>query len=203
MTAGALCACLFWPAAQQCRCLYTMNAAFIALTFILLIIIIFLARDMTEAMLIISLLANLLVISGQFGLLSKGLVDITMQDAAAQAASTPDSAAQAPAAGVPDGATDGSSAHPNGDMYGSFYDQWNAYKDTYNSAYDSPRMAVSTGAEQSYTVDEHNTLIAQQRARDRKCSDGWLTKDKYYYQYHYGSELDDAEAKAWWGRNEY
>jgi hypothetical protein len=182
-----------------------MNAAFIALTFILLIVIIFLARDMTEAVLIISVLANLLVISSHFGVLSRGLIDITTRDGEAPDNNTNNNTDS----NTDDTHTDTSvnsdvvAAHPDGDMYGPFYDQWAAYKGSYTTAYDAPRMAVGTGAEQAYTVDERNALLAQQRARDRKCSDGWLTKDKYYYEYHYGSELADEEAKAWWGRHEY
>lgn len=88
------------------------------------------------------------------------------------------------------------------DLYGPYYEMWHSYHDT--SMYEPPRPVVgATCAERSQSVDMANVFMAQQRARDKKCSDGWAVKDANYYRHHYGGELDQAEAKAWWGRGDY
>jgi hypothetical protein len=47
-----------------------------------------------------------------------------------------------------------------------------------------------------------NAIMAQRRSRDKKCMDGWASKDANYYKQHFAEELDEAEAKPWWSSGE-
>lgn len=91
-----------------------------------------------------------------------------------------------------------------GDLYGPQYDAWSAH----NRSYDMypnvrPHVGVSC-AENDYSVDTLGTLITQKRgSRDKRAMDGAVSKGVDYYKYHYGSELDEEEAKPWWGRHEW
>jgi len=51
--------------------------------------------------------------------------------------------------------------------------------------------------------DELNARIVSQRTRDKKCMDGFVTKNANYYKKHFGRELDEAENRVWWGASEY
>ncbi len=102
----------------------------------------------------------------------------------------------------PEGFTDENNANQTVDLYGPYYEMWHSYHDT--SMYEQPRPIVgATCAERSQSVDMANVFMAQNRARDKKCSDGWAVKDVNYYRHHYGGELDQAAAKDWWGRGDY
>lgn len=59
----------------------------------------------------------------------------------------------------------------------------------------------NTGAYLSY--DEANARLAALRQRDKKALDGVVTKNSNYYKRHFSTELDEAEAKRWWGSSEY
>ncbi len=86
------------------------------------------------------------------------------------------------------------------DLYGPYYEMWHAYQDGYTSVYDPPHAVTALScAEKDAGFDTSNAYMAQRRARDRKCTDGWLSRDSSYFKYHYGSELDDAEKRVWWG----
>ncbi len=51
--------------------------------------------------------------------------------------------------------------------------------------------------------DEANARLAALRQRDKKVLDGYVTKNANYYKRHFSTELDEAEAKRWWGDKEY
>lgn len=182
-----------------------VNILLVILTFVIMIAVILLADSLTTAMLIVSLLANFLVISAQFGKIHKKVTTGSVGPAATtlQSNMIPDGTDQ-----VQQSELFVEKALPYEDqetnIYGPFYDMWHSYQDTYTSAYDTPQIQVGvSAAECNYNVDEANAIMAQRRARDKKCSDGWVTKDANYYKHHYGSELSESEDKQWWGRHEW
>ena len=52
-------------------------------------------------------------------------------------------------------------------------------------------------------IDATNARMAALRTRDKKVIDGAVTKTADYYRRHFSDELEKAEAKRWWGRDEY
>ncbi len=52
--------------------------------------------------------------------------------------------------------------------------------------------------------DETLAHMALQRGqRDKKAQDGWASKNANYFKKFYSNELEEYEAKQWWGNNEY
>jgi hypothetical protein len=177
-----------------------MGAAvlFVVMTFALMIAIILIADSLVTAMIIVSLVTNFLVISGQFNKIYKHIGGAIADEKSDAAPILDDSPEDAPSSALLEDAL------PNPDIYGPYYEQWHSYQDGYTSVYSPPHLAIATScAEASNSVDTANTFMAQHRARDRKCMDGWASKNADYYAYHYGAELSDTEAKPWWGRQEW
>lgn len=168
---------------------------FAAVTFIIIIIVILLADTPTHAMIIIALIANFMLFAGD----KIPGVNFTMSRPAVNAI---------PLNPVPMVNSEQTpSAHDYAsqpvDIYGPYYEQWHAYTKSYDD-YPYPEARISQSAsELSHNVDQLSAQMTQRRTRDKKCMDGAVTKDKYYYQHHFGSELDDSEAKPWWGRSDY
>ncbi len=167
------------------------------LTFVVVLIVVMLADNLTTALLVISLLVNFVILSSQLGA-SSSFLGIGVQDA-------PTGADKSNKMSDPlDTSFDPNAERQPTDMYGPFYNMWDAYKTTYNSCYDKPRVhALGDCAGRGYNIDNANMYIAQRRSRDKKAMDGWAVKDANFYKYHYGSELDNAEYQDWWGRHEY
>ena len=90
----------------------------------------------------------------------------------------------------------------NTNIYGSDYEKYHAYNTSYSGSYTDAPVVIESCAETDTSIDVANCLIAQKRARDKKCSDGWSLKSADYYKFHYGNELKDSEEKIWWGKNE-
>lgn len=161
---------------------------FIALTFIVIIAVIILAESVFTAVMIISIMFNLLVLV-QYG--DNPSINITPVEkkTVRKDMSSQQSAPQQTPSYVSD--------------YGPLYDQWQAYRTSYDNAYCPiyPNVKQSC-AERDSSVDAAGALMSQRRARDKKCSDGWATKDANYFKYHYGDELEEAESKRWWGNFE-
>lgn len=173
------------------------ESALIILTFILVIVVILLADNLTTAMLIVSLLANFLVISSQFKKISKNFLDIGIS-----APTSPTPAAQDDSM-ISETAPDATDNQKT-DIYGPFYEMWHAYRNSYDKCYDPPQVnAYGDCPGRAYNIDTANAFMAQQRSRDKKAMDGWAVKEANFYKHHYGSELDDTERRVWWGRNEY
>ncbi len=177
-----------------------MSSLLIVLTCILIIVVIILADSLTTAMLIVSLMANFLVISSQFGKLHKGSLGIGIDEWGA-----PPAALQSDTTNIPeidptphDPAEDAQSA-----IYGPFYEMWDAYR-AVDGIMDKPQIHALNGlCDGGYDMDSANAHIAQQRSRDKRALDGWAVKDANYYRHHYGGELAAEENKPWWSRNEY
>jgi hypothetical protein len=197
----------------------TGNILFIVLTLAVVVAVILVADSLLNAMIIVSLLANFLVISAQFGKISRGSLGIAAQDwGVPPRKEMPDDDSeegitrrvdayeQRLAREVARGTSSEPDRTPDGsqpvDMYGPFYEMWHAYHDT--SAYPTPQHHVGvSSAEVNSGIDAAAAYMSQQRARDKRCSDGWASKNADYYAYHFGSELAQAEAKPWWGASEY
>lgn len=89
-------------------------------------------------------------------------------------------------------------------MYSKDMIEHEAYNTSYSECYKAPMPVIRDSASEiDNSIDSANALMAQRRARDKKCSDGWASKDKNYFKIHYGWELDESEKKPWWGNTDY
>lgn len=195
-----------------------MYSFFILFTFIIVVIAILMSNSLVTTMALVSIMANLLVIATRFGKISERLAGASESKTDATGVA---GAAEMDSAMPPGPATDSEIAAGFPDIpqyrfsydvdpddyhvapYGPFYENWRAYKTSYSTAYETPEpyIHVSCG-ERNYSVDSANTLMAQRRFHDKKAMDGYTVKDANYYRYHFSNELDEEEAKPWWGRHE-
>lgn len=89
-------------------------------------------------------------------------------------------------------------------LYGPYYEMWHQQQTAYTDCYEPAKLPIGvSGGEREYDVDTNSVMNGIARARDRKCTDGWASRGADYYKHHFGSELDDTEARVWWGRGEY
>lgn len=173
-----------------------INILLIVVTFIVVIFIIISADSLTSAVLIVSLLANFLAISSRFGKMAKKKIVVGGSGSSELFENSAE-------IGTEINNIDEDAFPEYKSIYDDNYDKWSRYKTSYTDCYDDVRpVAVSCG-ELDSGIDGRNAILAQQRARDKKCIDGWASKDANYFRQHYGSELDDEEAKPWWSRGEY
>ncbi len=94
----------------------------------------------------------------------------------------------------------------NTNMYGQDQLEYDNYINAYSECYDPPQSIVQRScSEADGTMDTANVRITQQRARDKKCMDGFVTKmsNPDFMRHHYAGELDAEEKKAWWGAGEW
>lgn len=92
----------------------------------------------------------------------------------------------------------------NTNMYGRHQEEYDSYINSYTSAYPEPKPVVAVScSERDNSIDGANALMAQRRARDKKCMDGAALKTAAFYRHHYAGELDESENKPWWGRSEF
>lgn len=163
---------------------------FLILTFIVIIVVIMLTDNLTTAVLVVSILANFLIISTQMDRIAKKILITNWGTPEPTPAPVP---APAP---VPE---ENPLYQYEDSTYGPRYAIWNSYK----TSYDSPKPAVGPFCSENNTVDAQNALQWQQRARDKKCIEGLVTKNANFYKYHYAGELDQAEKQPWWGNAEF
>lgn len=162
-----------------------ISILFIILTFTIIIGIIILSDSLTSAMIIVSLLANFLVISSHFGKISKNII---IKPARREFDDQPE--AEHKFEPEPEEALR--------TIYGDKFDDWFAHKKGYTECYNAPYIdGIDSG------IDTANALMASKRARDKRCLDGWASKNSDYYKFHFAGELDESEAKPWWGRTDY
>ena len=197
----------------------SVNILFLFLTFAVVIAIILYADSLRSAFVLVAALINIMFLVSRQGLLDHTNLVINVQtetppvdlteDLTAEPSDDPIVGAEVNGAEVLDELgtevlEEIDDTDRSGDMYGPFYGEWDSYRSGYNTSYDKPTIAVgASAAEKNYSIDEANALMVQRRTRDKKCSDGWLTKDADYYKYHFGNELNEAENKEWWTRHEY
>ncbi len=187
-----------------------INVLFLVLTFVVILIIVYISETLTAAVLTISLLANLFIISSQLekrkNMIMSGKNEILIESAPPAlhdptvddiptVIDDPNVAPEDHPYAVPE-----FSAQPT-NIYGSQYMIHDAYKNS-TRAYDTPLPdGVDGGIYPG--IDGANALMARKRARDKQCMDGAAVKDANFYKFHYADELDEAEQKTWWGNKEY
>ena len=175
---------------------------YLILTFIVVVAIILLSPDLTSAMLIVSILANVYVLTTlNYKHRMSGKKENL--DSPATPPQQPPSPPAIPPAGL---------RLPS--LYGPAWDKYSAYKDdgptgwagcnipggscgtVYNPNVDIPEGTVMI-------IDQANVELARRRARDKLALEGQVLKDANYYKYHFGDELDISEKKRWWGNSEW
>lgn len=74
----------------------------------------------------------------------------------------------------------------------------------YGTCYAPVSGDYSCEAQRYLDIDAKNAQLTKLRGgqRSRKCSDGWASKNANFYRKNYARELEDYEAKPWWGRQE-
>jgi len=192
-----------------------VNTVFIILTFIVIVAVVLVADTVQTAATIVSLIAGFFVITTHSRDLSRGLT-LGIQNWGIPLSGTGSSDANTSATTDITGDADATAEAPtcqntqlpgefdqNTNLYGGKYESYHAYNASYGNCYREPRpVVVDSAAEAEMSVDAANCLITQKRARDKKCSDGWASKNADFYKYHYGNELEESEAKPWWGKFE-
>jgi hypothetical protein len=166
-----------------------LNIYLVILTFIIVIVIIYLAENVTTAVLIVSLLANFLLLCSQLTSISKFYSIEPSEE---------------PQKNVEVSVVEDTDETELNTGYGEDHDRWYADHATYTSAYEEPTPVVSTScAESVQGGDAAAALMAQKRFRAKKSMDGAISKNADYYKHHFGGELEGEEAKPWWSQNEY
>lgn len=163
-----------------------LNVGFLALTFIVVIVVILLSKDTLTAIMIVTLIANFVMIS------------INLSNTAAKP--TGENLWSEPVEPTPRIAPEEPDI-PH--IYGPEYDIYQNNKTTYDTAYGAPQFALDRGITEAFRgVDAANAYMAQARTRDKKCMDGAVSKTSDYYRHHYSNEFELEESKRWWGNNE-
>jgi hypothetical protein len=174
-----------------------LNVYFIILTFIVVLITIMLSKDLFTGIMIVTLLANFIMISINLSRTVK--VDTDKPSADQEIDDIIDAASKA--ARTQDGAAVDENDTPH--IYGPEYDIYHKDIETYNTAYDDPKFPLNRGITEAFQgVDAANAYMAQSRARDKKCLDGLTAKTSDFYKHHYSNEFALEEAKRWWGNYE-
>lgn len=163
----------------------TLNIYLVVLTFIVLIVVIYLAENITSAVLIISLMANFLIISSQLSSIEMPTWTITSGASNSQIETSADTASS----------DDEPIDHHH--MYGPAYDEYHVNHTTYTTAYEEPKHVITSSSDTTNGADAANAIMAQRRARDKKCIDGAVSKTSDYYKQHFNDELERSEAKDW------
>jgi hypothetical protein len=73
-----------------------------------------------------------------------------------------------------------------------------------STCYAPVSVDYSCEAQRYLDIDAKNAQISKLRGgqRSRKCSDGWASKNANFYRKNFAREIDEYEAKPWWGRQE-
>ena len=199
-----------------------VNTLFAFLTFIIIIIVVLMADSVVTAIAITVLLLNFLAISAYWDKLKKGYASIN----AVGWGSVPDE--KEPAEEEQESIEDkekkektsrvkslleenrglvlpeNTDQDQNTNLYGRAQEEYDNYINAYSTCWREAKPAVfQSCSEQDYSIDAANALMAQRRARDKRCMDGLVSKDANFYRHHYAEELDEAENKPWWSRGEF
>ncbi len=164
----------------------TLNIYIVVLTFIMLIVVIYMAENVTTAVLIISLMANFLIICTH-------LSSIEMPEWV-----DPGKSGGGDSEPVEQPIEVTRHANDEYHMYGPDYDRYHQNHTAYTTAYAEPKPVIGmSSSELVGGVDAANALMAQRRARDKKCIDGYVSKTADYYRHHFNDELERSENKDW------
>jgi len=86
-------------------------------------------------------------------------------------------------------------------LYGDEQGIYNSYK--YIDNYKKPQLHIKDSCtEATNSIDSQLALMGQKRTRDKKTADSVLVKDTNFFKHHYSKELEEEENKPWWGRYE-
>lgn len=182
-----------------------VNAFFLVLTFMILVIIILVSDNLTTAVLTISLLANLFIISSQLETRTLTAIKCGLYDNKTKVERITPNTEIAPVDGdhEPDAhpyAVEGFSGQPT-NLYGAKFMEYDAYKSPgMNWAAQQPDI-IDMGDNSG--IDGATALMARRRCRDKVTMDGVAVRDANYYKHHFADELEEAERKPWWGRDEF
>jgi hypothetical protein len=186
-----------------------INLLFLTLTFIVLIIIIFMSDSLSSAMMVISILASFFVISANSSQVTKTIIEAVDwgKPIDCNTSKSPECDKFLPEEIVtpePAPPKEPELEPQNTNLYGSEYAKHQAYNTSYTDCYTKPQpIIIDSAADRDTSVDERNCLIGQRRARDKKCMDGYVSKGADFYKYFYAQELEETEMRPWWGRADY
>jgi len=80
--------------------------------------------------------------------------------------------------------------------------EWND-KSGYDDCYSPVSREFTEDPYKPMSIDEKAAQLSKLRSRDKKCMDGLVSKNMYFYKKHYGDEIDREEAKPWWGADDF
>jgi len=184
-----------------------VNIVFLALTFIVILAVIMMSNDLPSAMMIISIIASFFVISTSGSKTVRTVLEGKVKNwGVPEPAPIPDEIITPETPVLVEDKEDEAPdiIQQNTNIYGAEYEKHNAYKDGLYSCYERPQPVLyDSAADHDTSVDGRNCLIAQRRARDKRCIDGRAIKNSDYYKYFYADELKAVETKPWWSRSEW
>lgn len=201
----------------------------IILTFIIIIVVVLMSDNLVIASIIIALLTNFVVISSCISKITKGsagdITDNTISEVMTGDANTTGDVSTTNTVGTVSVATASVTGDADNDMtpipnneygpldefiyqydskfYGDAYADWNSYRNIEPQNDIECNLDTLDGSILSNNVDTGLVRLGRQRARDKRCIDGYITKNVNYYKYHFANELNEVEDKPWWGREEY
>ena len=193
-----------------------INILFAILTLIIVIIVILMADSVVTAIVITTLVLNFLAISGYWkrgyasmNAVGWGVAPDEESEADEGSKSSKDVADDVPKRRkslleentIP---AENTSEDQNTNLYGRAQEEYDGYITGYTKCWREAKPAIfQSCSEQDNSIDAANALMAQRRARDKRCMDGKISKDAGFFKHHYAEELDEAENKVWWSRGEY
>jgi hypothetical protein len=178
-----------------------INILFIVLVFIVMIAIVLLSNNLTTAVLLVSVIANIIIMSSPS--LGKNFLSLN----ATEWGETPEDPEPVPEVVIPEPEPVPEPTAPfEGDqstnMYGMDHEKYHGYHTAYTDCYPEVKPVIAAScSERDLTMDGANAFMAQKRSRDKKVMDGVASKTSAYYRQHYAEELDEEEAKPWWGQS--
>lgn len=195
---------------------------FMVLTFIIIIIIILITKNLTQAMLFITLITNFMILSHYImvsltdneiktkqGHLDEDLTsknnDLTKDDEIEMKDLLSDKftgwyEGNDPQFGLGSG-SETTSKDADFELE-SLDDKWKVSPD--NLINHNPVILPDRDdTDQFMDVDDKNIFMAQMRQRDKRAIDGKVLANKNYFSKYFSNELEQKEVERWWGNRDY
>jgi len=188
-----------------------LNIYILVFVFVLIVAAIFIADNLTTAVLLISLSTSFIIMLHHLSnisirdiftsrdqpresVISGHDVDLTKTQGGSAHWGTPN----------PDSATVQKEEikRPPYEIYGKAYEKYNINKLTYETGYPTSVVPVDGASDAVNGVDATNVVMAQKRMREKRAMDGAIVRTANFYKYHFADELEEHERKRWWGNNE-
>lgn len=190
---------------------------FLVLTFVLIVIIVSITKDMTQAMLFITMMTNYLVLT-HYIMVSVKEVSDEPGDAKIQAIVDARVAEQQKKISAPESFTgfyvgnkpqfglgSGLEIEPvDADFeLESVNDKCDVMSD--ESVDHTPTVPpLTTDPDQYMDIDDKNSFLAQARQRDKRAIEGKILANRDHFSKYYEEEVCEAEKRNWWGnRSQY